>query len=144
VRPHGLRGAVVVELVTNRQERLAPGSRLHCGARVLEVLSSVARRGRWLVSFSGVEDREEAEALRGQVLYAPPLADPEALWVHELVGCQVSDREGRELGRVVAVEANPAADLLVLEGERLVPLSFLVERAPGRLVVEPPPGLLEV
>jgi hypothetical protein len=41
------------------------------------------------------------------------------------------------------VEANPASDLLVLPGERLVPLVFVVQKAPGRVVIDPPPGLLD-
>jgi 16S rRNA processing protein RimM len=47
------------------------------------------------------------------------------------------------LGTVAAVEANPASDLLVLDGGGLVPLTFLVTAEPGRLVVDPPAGLLD-
>ena len=51
---------------------------------------------------------------------------------------------GRELGPVLAVEANPASDLLVLDGDVLVPITFVVERGPGFVVVDPPEGLLDV
>ena len=51
------------------------------------------------------------------------------------------DRSGVELGTVEAVEANPASDLLVLDGERLVPLTFVVEHEPGVLIADPPDGL---
>jgi 16S rRNA processing protein RimM len=44
---------------------------------------------------------------------------------------------------VVAVEANPAHDLLVLDDGALVPVVFVVEHTPGRVVVDPPAGLLE-
>ena len=47
------------------------------------------------------------------------------------------------LGRVAAVEANPASDLLVLESGALVPMVFVVEAAAGRVVVDPPAGLLD-
>ncbi len=60
------------------------------------------------------------------------------------IGCEVVDRAGRHLGRVTAVEANPASDLLVLEGGGLVPLRFVVEHGAGRLVVDVPDGLLRV
>jgi 16S rRNA processing protein RimM len=70
------------------------------------------------------------------------LDDPDALWVHELVGSDVVDVEGRAHGRVAAVEANPASDLLVLEGGGLVPLRFVVSHGDGRVVVDPPVGLL--
>ena len=96
-----------------------------------------------LVSFEQVGSRERAEELRGLALSAPPLDDPDALWVHELIGSEVFDVDGRSYGPVEAVEANPASDLLVLSGERLVPLVFVKTRLPGRVVIDPPPGLLD-
>ena len=67
------------------------------------------------------------------------------MWVHELIGAEVRDRAGRALGRVVAVEANPAHDLLVLDGGALVPMVFVVEHdATVRVVVDLPDGLLDL
>jgi 16S rRNA processing protein RimM len=143
LRPHGLRGQVVVRLTTDRTERLAAGAVLSSSAGDLEVVRATPSGDRWIVSFAGVGDREGAEALRDVILKAEPIADPEALWVHELHGSQVLDVNGRHLGVVAAVEANPASDLLVLEGGGLVPLRFVVEHGPGRLVVDVPAGLLE-
>lgn len=142
VKPHGLRGEVIVELVTNREERLAPGSRLATTSGPLEVARSSPHQGRWIVAFAGVADRNEAEALRGVVLGAPPLEEGDALWVHELVGSVVVTPDGRTRGTIVAVEANPASDLLVLDGGGLVPLRFVVSHQPGRVVIDPPAGLL--
>ncbi len=141
-----MRGEVVVDLVSNRPEqRLAPGAVLSWGGGDLEVVGARPHQGRWLVTFAGVEDRDAAERLRGATLSAPALADEDdVLWVHELVGAEVVDTTGRSHGRVEAVEANPASDLLVLEGERLVPLVFVVARRPdGTVVVDPPAGLLD-
>ena len=60
VKPHGLRGDVVVELVTNRDERVAAGAVLWAGGRELEVLRarpfSATGAGRWIVTFGGVDD----------------------------------------------------------------------------------------
>jgi 16S rRNA processing protein RimM len=53
VAPHGIRGEVVVVLVTNRTERLAPGSRLCVGSSTLLVEGSRPHRGAWLVRFAG-------------------------------------------------------------------------------------------
>ena len=142
VKPHGLKGEVIVDLVTNRPERVAPGSVLSATAGDLEVVRSSPHQGRWIVAFAGVTDRDGAESLRGVLLSAPPLDEPDALWVHELVGAQVVDVGGGAHGRVVEVEANPASDLLVLEGGGLVPLRFVVSRRPGRVVIDPPAGLL--
>jgi len=142
-RIHGVRGEVVVELVTDRLERVAPGAALWAGGRRLEVEASRPHSARFLVRFAGVGDRGAAEALRGAVLSAEPIEDPTALWVHELVGAEVVGVDGTALGVVAAVEANPASDLLVLDGGGLIPLTFLVERYRGRLVVDPPAGLLD-
>ena len=143
VRPHGLKGEVVVELVTNRTERLAPGTVLASDRGDLRVEASRPHQARWIVVFEGVADRGGADRLRGLVLRAEPIADPDALWVHELTGADVVDRAGRSHGRVREVQANPASDLLVLDDGRLVPLTFVVEHEPGRVVVDPPAGLLE-
>lgn len=148
-RPHGLGGQVVVELWTNRTERLSPGGRLWArwddrdDERQLTVSAATPHRDRWIVSFSGVGDRDAAEALRDAVLVAEPMADPDELWVHELIGSDLLDTAGRRRGRVVAVEANPASDLLVLEDGGLVPLRFVVCHQPGVLTAELPEGLLD-
>ena len=53
--------------------------------------------------------------------------------MHDLIGSVVEDPDGVELGRVTGVEANPASDLLVLEGGGLIPLRFVTShRARGR------------
>ncbi len=142
VKPHGLRGEVIVSLVTDRSERLAPGSVLSSAGGPLEVVRSSPHQGRWIVAFAGVADRGGAESLRGTVLSAAPLDDPTTLWVHELVGAEVVGVEDRSYGRVRGVEANPASDLLVLDGGALVPLCFVVSHEPGRVVIDPPAGLL--
>jgi 16S rRNA processing protein RimM len=144
VKPHGLKGEVVVDLWTDRVERLEPGSELSTDDGPLIVTGSRPHQGRYLVFFEGVVDQSGAEALRGRVLRAPPTVVPGALWVHELMGAEVLTTSGRVLGRVEAVEANPASDLLVLEGGGLVPLRFVVEQQPGsRVVVDIPDGLLD-
>ncbi len=144
VKPHGVRGEVAVDVVTNRPEqRFAVGTVLESDRGPLEVMSGRPHQGRWLVTFAGVDDRTQAELLRGLVLRAEPLDEEGALWIHELIGAEVVGVDGRSYGPVEAVEANPASDLLVLAGERLVPLVFVVHQEPGRVVIDPPPGLLD-
>jgi 16S rRNA processing protein RimM len=149
-RAHGLRGQVVVELVTNRAERVAAGSVMTDPAgRPFEVTSSarqgrVGGRERWVVAFAGVTTREAAEGLRGTVLSGEPIADDEALWVDELIGAALVDPDGAPLGTVVAVQANPASDLLVTDSGALIPLRFVQDRRPGRLTIDAPPGLFEL
>jgi len=169
-RPHGLAGEVVVALTTNRTERLAPGAELTCyhvaassasgppyppstpdargprshsSVRKLEVRSSRPFQGRYLVEFEGVHTREAADELRGALLVAVAVEDPEALFVHDLVGSEVVEVDGTQHGTVVAVQANPASDLLVMEDGNLVPLRFVVGCEDRRLVVDVPAGLFE-
>jgi 16S rRNA processing protein RimM len=146
VKPHGLRGDVIVKLSTNRVERVAPGAVLAAeDGREFRVVRSSAHRGRFIVTFEGVDGIETAEALRGTALFAEPLDDPDALWVHELIGSQVEDAGGQLLGTVDGVQANPASDLLVLSGGALIPLRFVVRTEPGvRVVVDLPDGLLDL
>jgi 16S rRNA processing protein RimM len=143
LRPHALAGEVVVQLVTNRLERVQKGSTLLAAGRELRVERSKPFKGMWLVSFEQVRDIETAERLRGVSLFAEPLPDPEALWVHDLVGASVRSTEGEELGNVTGVLANPASDLIELEGGSLIPARFVVEHGPGWVVVDVPQGLIE-
>ena len=147
VKPHGLSGEVVVALITNRTERMEPGSVLHAGAQTLEVLRSrpfsATGEGRWIVAFGGVADRGAALALQGAVLSAESIDEPTALWVHDLIGADVVDLDGTRHGVVDAVEANPASDLLVLNTGVLIPLRFVVQQTDGQVTVDLPAGLVD-
>jgi len=144
VRPHGLKGGVVVRLVTNQLERVAPGAELDADGRVLVVESSRPLKERFVVQFAGVGSVEAAEALRGTVLYGAPLEREGVLWVDELVGARAVATDGTDLGVVLAVEPNPASDLLVLDTGALVPARFVVgDVTDGTVVIDAPEGLFE-
>jgi 16S rRNA processing protein RimM len=142
-RPHGLAGAVVVTLVSDQRERLAPGATLHTDDGVLSVCSSRPLRHRFVVTFEGVDTLEAAESLRGTVLRGVPISKDGALWVDELIGALVRTPDGTTLGTVTGVEANPASDLLVLDSGGLIPTRFMVGTiVDGAVTVEVPEGLL--
>jgi 16S rRNA processing protein RimM len=142
-RAHGIKGEVVVDLVTDRAERVEPGSVLDTDRGPLTVVTSRPFKDGYLVRFEGYVTRNETETLRGLVLRAEALSDGDELWVHELIGSTVVEVDGTERGTVTAVEANPASDLLVLDSGALVPLNFVVSAGAGRIVVEVPAGLFE-
>ncbi len=143
-KPHGLRGEVVVDFTTDRTaERTAPGTELRAGDQVLRVASARPHQKRWLIHFDGVVDRDQAERLRGQVLHAEPLDDPDAVFVHEIIGLRLVDQHGNDHGPVVAVIDNPASDLLELDDGRLVPLAFYQDHDDVIVSVDVPPGLLD-
>ena len=143
-KAHGLRGEVVVALSTDRTERLDPGTVLHSDRGDLVVVSARPHQHRWIVQFEGVHSREAADALHGELLRAEPLDDPDALFVHELIGSEVVDEAGTVLGTVESVEQNPASNLLVLDGGALDPVRFITAREEHRLVVDVPQGLLDL
>lgn len=150
-KPHGLKGEVVVQLWTDQLDRLESGSVLSSPSGPLSVVSSSPGPGgagsdRYIVSFAECADRAAADRLRGVELSAEAIVQPGTLWVHELVGAVVRDAGGAELGRVVAVEANPASDLMVLESGGLIPVHFVTghDAAAGTVDVDIPEGLLDL
>ncbi|MGC4867151.1 ribosome maturation factor RimM [Micromonospora sp. DT53] len=114
-------------------------------------------QGRVLIAFEGIPDRNTAEALRGTLLVmdsadvAPP-DDPEEFHDHQLVGLAVVTPAGERLGEVARIDHAPSSDLLVLrrpEGRTaLIPFVRAivpeVDLAGGRVIVDPPAGLLDL
>jgi len=160
-RPHGVRGEVTVELRTDDPDaRFAPGSSLRtdpASRGPLTVVEARPRSGGLVVAFDGVHDRAGAEAIRGTALVVdsaelPDLDVPDEWYDHQLVGLAAVDPAGTPLGTVTDVVHSPASDLLVLRAgdgrEHLVP--FVRELVPsvdvpgGRVVVDPPDGLLDL
>jgi 16S rRNA processing protein RimM len=144
-KAHGLRGEVVVSLVSDYPElRLAPGSHLRAGDRELVVEAARPHQDRWLVQFEGVLDRTGAERLAGRSLAAEPVDGPAALRGHGLVGSRVVEAgSGIERGLVVAVVANPAHELLELDSGHLVPIVFVQTCEDGVTLVATPEGLFD-
>ncbi len=154
-KAHGLRGEVVVTLTTDRiEERTQAGGRLFVGPTrddAVERVVAAARRhhAKWLFRFEGLDDRDSADALRGQQIYGVALDpgelddDDDVLFVHELIGSRLIDQHGTDRGTVVSVIDNPAADLLELDGGALVPLTFVTEASGGRITVDAPDGLFD-
>lgn len=144
-KAHGLGGEVTVRLTTDRTERVEPGHVLYADGRELVVVSSRPHRNGWIVAFEDVADRNAAEALRGATLSADRLDDPEAIWVHDLIGAPLEEVDGTPRGIIEAVQENPASDLIVTDDGALVPLTFFVEqRADTTVVIDPPAGLFEL
>ncbi len=106
----------------------------------------------WVVAVEGISDRTAAEAWVGAVVWAlrEDLGDAgegKYYWA-DLEGLPVVTVAGAEIGKVTGLYETGAVDVLVVvgpAGERLVPLAPYVEvdRAAGRIVVDPPEGLLD-
>ncbi len=107
-------------------------------------------------TLSGVNSKEDADALRGTSLYAnreklPSLGDDEFYYA-DLIGLDVFDTGGTLLGKVIAVHNHGASDLLEVQGSGLksaVLLPFTrvnvptVDLATRRIIADLPEGLIE-
>ena len=144
VKAHGLKGQVIVDLWTDRTERLDRGTELLTERGPVLVVAAARHQERYIVTFDRIDSREEAERWRGVVLSAPRLDDESVIWIDDLFSAEVFDADGTRRGTVVDVEANPASDLLVLDTGDLVPLTFVVSVvANTRIDIDVPEGLFE-
>ncbi|HET9084459.1 MAG TPA: ribosome maturation factor RimM [Candidatus Limnocylindrales bacterium] len=124
---HGLRGAVRVEVLTDKPEqRFRPGAVLYRegSADRLTIASgeAVADGPGWRLRFQEVASREAADTLRdayleSEVHPAGELARGEVYW-HEVVGAAVRDVEGADLGVVQDVYRVGENEVYVVRGER--------------------------
>ncbi|HZU84620.1 MAG TPA: ribosome maturation factor RimM [Polyangiaceae bacterium] len=127
-RPHGVRGEIRLrpfnrdsDLLLERDEVLL---RFEGGQQRAERVEAARRANdAVLVKLASISDRTAAEALRGALVCVrrgdfPPAAEGE-FYVCDLEGARVlveqADGAPRELGRVRAVQAYPAADVLVVD-----------------------------
>ena len=144
-RPHGLKGDIFVQLTTDRRERVAAGAQFHARDGLITVTSSrVLGNGRIIARFDAFDDRTQAERWTNAELFAAPIDDPDALWVHEMISKQVVDQNGVERGTCVQILANPAAEILELDSGALVPSNFVTSMDRDTIRVDVPDGLFEL
>lgn len=154
---HGVRGLVKVKPFTDDPAAVAAYGPVtdQSGRRrfALELLSF--GKGQWLARVDGVSDRTAAEALRGTRLYvdrqALPEPDEDEFYHADLIGLRAELTDGSTLGRVRAVHDFGAGDVVEIDrpggGSVMVPFTRavvpVVDIAGGRIVVDPPVGLLD-
>ncbi|HUA30826.1 MAG TPA: ribosome maturation factor RimM [Streptosporangiaceae bacterium] len=163
-RPHGIRGELTVQVHTDDPDlRFAAGSVLATEPAArgpLTVTSSRWHSGRLLITFDGYDGRDSAEDLRGTLLVMDsaelgPPEDPDEFHDYQLIGLEVRTVGGDRVGVVTDV-LHQGQDLLVVQQQSSGPTSdpvlvpFVaaivpeVDVAAGRLVIDPPPGLLDL
>ncbi|MEV0825613.1 ribosome maturation factor RimM [Nonomuraea rubra] len=157
-RPHGVRGDVTVEVRTDDPElRFVAGKPIATDPADRGPLVVAGRRwhkGVLLLTFEGITDRDAAEELRGTMLVidsaeVTPSDDPDEFHDHQLIGLSVQTVAGEPVGEVEDV-LHHGQDLLVVrrKGQEDALIPFVRELVPevdleaGRLVVDPPEGLL--
>ncbi|MDX6554662.1 MAG: rRNA processing protein RimM [Miltoncostaeaceae bacterium] len=148
-----MRGAIRARPTGPTLETLELGAEVEVGPadgprRRLVLEARTANPPGLILSFAGVTTREQAAELAGGAIQVPadrlpPLADPDTLYVRELVGFAV-EAGGRPLGTVRSVIPGPANDVLEVAGEGepvLVPFTAdavtAIDRAARRIALRP-------
>lgn len=154
----GLRGEVKVQLWSHNPDSLECGSVYILRRGAEPELKTIARirgsRKGWFLQFDDVNNRTDAERLRGSEIAVEPdqlreLEDGE-YFHYQLIGLRVIDIQGELLGAVVDVRENPGHDLLIIEHQgkqSLVPMveAFVrdIDLEKGTLCLQPIEGLLD-
>jgi 16S rRNA processing protein RimM len=155
--PHGVGGAVRIKSFTARPEDVGAYGPLadETGARRFALRLVGAAKGVLIARLSGIDDRNHAEELRGLRLYLPraalPQPEEEEYYHADLIGLAAALPDGTPLGRVRAVHDFGAGDTLEIARTDAPPIMVpftrtivpIVDIEAGRLVVAPPPGLLD-
>ena len=152
IKPHGVRGELVVDVTTDQPElRFAQGTVLRgrqAGRDVeLTIRSTRPHQGRLLLTTEEITDRTVAESLRGLRFFADPIFDEEeeGYYDYELEGLRVlnvgavdeetaharayegAEPEPEDIGEVTGVTHGPAGTLL----------EVALDAKPGKIVLIP-------
>jgi 16S rRNA processing protein RimM len=163
-RPHGVRGEVLIEVLTDEPDAVyASGRRVFGGdvaggvddaSPALTVLETRPFKDGLLVRFREIPDRTQAERWNGRMLLVPedeltPLGEGE-VYQHELKGMRVELSSGEIVGTVADVFEVPQGLLLDVSRPRgtvLVPFSgdivIDIDRERRVVRIDPPAGLIE-
>ncbi len=156
LRPHGIRGLVIVGSLTNQPHRFDVGNQLLAGPERLPVtIKSVQPyKGKLMMSFKEVNGIEQAASCRHYDLAIPSseagLPPEGEVWAYALEGLPVVDEAGSTVATAVAVVDNPAHELLHCKDlagrEFFVPMvsEFIAPIAPGatQITIFPIEGML--
>lgn len=152
----GVRGEVRLKSFAARPEDIASYGMLSTedGKRRFGVTLTGQTRNGFTARLTGVETKEDADALRGAQLFVPrdvlPGLPDDEFYHADLVGLAVADTGGAPLGKVKAVQNHGAADLLEIAvpgRAETVLLPFTRAAVPTvdlqarRIVADPPEGL---
>jgi 16S rRNA processing protein RimM len=170
VKAHGISGELVVEIRTDDPAaRFAPGNTLRAkqsrgggdqeGQERSYVIVQVREHsGRLLVRLAEVDDRDAADALRGNLFVVdsddlPPIDEPDTYYDHQLAGLHVRTTTGHDVGVVAEVLHTAAGELLAVRratgpGEVLVPFVSAIVTSVSlddhMVEIDPPDGLLDL
>ena len=122
--PFGVRGWIKLRSHTDPPERLLEHRSLRIGQgsvwKSYRIEASGRSGGALTVKLVGIEDRDQAQALRGAQVCVPrselPQRDDRDFYRADLIGCEVVNLEGVMLGKVQHFIETPAQVLMVVRG----------------------------
>lgn len=149
---HGVRGELKIKSFTAEPRAIAAYGPLgdRTGTRSFRLKLRGAVRGLLIARIDGIEDRDQAEALKGLELYVArdtlPKPKRGEWYLADLIGLAAVATDGAPIGRVKAMHNFGAGDVVEIEragapalmlpfSKRVVPE---VDVAAGRIVVDPP------
>ncbi len=150
----GIHGDVKIDLLSDVPDRFEPGNTVHVDNRCTRVQRSRLVRGGMLLKLDIVNDRNQAELLRGQeITITPEQVSPLPLgsYYHfQVLGIDVLTQEGENLGKLHEIVETGANDVYVvrLEGRRDILIPALedvildVDLERGSMTVRLPDGLI--
>jgi 16S rRNA processing protein RimM len=121
-RSHGIRGDMLVEVLTDFPERLKPGTYIFVGDKK-QAIKITRRRPHsegMILGFEGISTAEQTAKYRAQTIYVkgddrPPLPDGE-YYHHQILGLNVVDESGADLGIITEIIETGANDVYVVKG----------------------------
>ena len=154
---HGIQGAVRIRSFTEAPEDIVRYGTLtdETGTRSFDLALVGTAKGVVIARIAGIDDRNQAGALRGLRLHLPrsalPQTEAEEYYHADLIGLEAVLGDGTPIGRVRAIHDFGAGDTLEVTRPGAPPVMVpftravvpIVEPAAGRLVLDPPPGLLD-
>jgi 16S rRNA processing protein RimM len=155
-RPHGVKGEIMMDILTDFPERVSAGLTVYIGSdhNPLRIKSSRVHQNAFLVSFREYHSPEEVGELRNQMVYVPaedrpPLPDGE-FYHHQILGLRVVSESGEVLGKVIEILETGANDVYVVQPEQgpeillpvIDPVILGVDLASGEIRVHVLPGLI--
>lgn len=149
VAPHGVRGDLRILPDTDRPGIFKTLPRLYAGGKAYRLLSARPHKNVYIVKLEGVEDRNGAEALVGDLAEVPfgelPPREKGSYYYFQLIGLAVVDEEGRSVGTLKEILQTGANDVYVVKGPKeeiclpAIPSCILsVDLAAGRMTVRLP------
>ena len=152
-RAHGIKGEVVIVTHDPDSDTLGAVETIYVAGTPRKIVQARDTHRGWLVALEGVTTRNDAEALRGQVVEVDRDAlelDEDDVLLNDLIGCAVKKTDGTPWGTVAAVEAGDFQDLLIIHDgdiERMLPLVDVfvteIDLDHSTITVDPPEGLPE-